>query len=62
MNSLSQDKQDVKQEGVMKQASDVIWRPAPMNCPKCNHSITPRSTGNGREVECPGCGHRWTEE
>ena len=54
--------QDGKQK--VKTAADVIWpqRPAPMNCPKCNHSVTPRTTGNGREVECPGCGHRWTEE
>lgn len=34
-------------------------RPAPTNCPNCNHSVTPLSTGNDGEVECPGCGHRW---
>jgi len=59
MTSEPQGKKDVKQ------VHQVIWpqrKPAPMNCPKCNHSVTPRSTGNGREVECPGCGHRWTEE
>ena len=45
----------------MKQASDVIWKPVSTNCPMCNHSVTPRSTGNGREVECPGCEYRWVE-
>lgn len=30
-----------------------------LDCPSCNHGVTPRTTGNGSEVECPGCGHRW---
>lgn len=59
---LSPEAQGIDEDYEAMIADLTPGKPYPANCPSCNRSITPRPTGNGREFECPGCGHRWTEE